>query len=250
MPAASSSRSAAERPARTLERVLVTGASRGLGLAFARAYAERGDRVFAACRDPGGAAELAALARAHPDAIRVLALDVTDREAIAAAAAVVAADGDGGLDVLVNNAGASPRGERFDNIRAADMLDVLAVNTVAPLVLAQQCHALLARSPRPRIANVSSSMGSLAKKDYGRHYSYASSKAGLNMITRALAADLADDGIVVASLHPGWVRTDLGGPHADLDPADSVRGMIGVIDRLAPSDSGGFLTWQGEAHPW
>lgn len=233
-----------------MARILVTGANRGLGLAFVRHCAGRGDTVFAGCRAPDAAAELNALVHRQADSIRVLELDVTDRDRIARTAEAVAADGDGSLDVLVNNAGASPRGERFDNIRAADMLDVLAVNTVAPLIVAQHCHALLVRSPRPRIANISSSMGSLARKDYGRHYSYASSKAGLNMITRALAADLADDGIVVASLHPGWVRTDLGGPQAELTPGESVAGMIRMIDGLAAADSGGFFTWQGEPHPW
>ncbi len=233
-----------------MQRVLVTGANRGLGLAFARHYAGRGERVFAACRVPSGARELAALAREHPGSVHVLAFDVTRREAIDAGVEAIEADGDGSLDVLVNNAGLSPRGERFDTIEAQDMRSVLAVNTVAPLIVAQRCYRLLQRASRPRIVNISSSMGSLAKKDYGRHYSYASSKAGLNMVTRALAADLADAGIIVASLHPGWVRTDLGGSHAPLAPEESVSAMAGVIDRLETADSGGFFTREGEHYPW
>jgi len=232
------------------DRVLVTGASRGLGLEFVRQYLDAGATVFAGCRDPRRADGLREFEDAHGDRLVVRALDVRDREAIDALAGWIAETGDGRLDVLVNNAGTSPRGEEFSNIRAEDMLAVLRVNTVAPLIVAQRCHALLSRSPRPRIANISSSMGSLAMKDYGRHYSYASGKAALNMITRAEACDLADDGIIVVSLHPGWVRTDLGGPKADLSPEESVEGMIGVIDRLESKDSGKFLTWQGEEHPW
>ena len=233
-----------------MARILVTGANRGLGLAFAEAYAKRGDRVFASCRDPSEADQLTELAQAERQSVRILALDVTSLESIQAAVAAVADDGDGSLDILVNNAGRSPRGERFENIEAEGMQAVLAVNTVAPLIVAQQCQPLLARSPRPRIANISSSMGSLTKKDYGRHYSYASSKAALNMVTRAAAHDLADEGIVVTALHPGWVRTDLGGPQAHLSPEESVAGMIDVIDGLEARDSGAFLTWRGEAHPW
>jgi len=93
-------------------------------------------------------------------------------------------------------------------------------------------------------------MGSLAKKDYGRHYSYSASKAALNMLTRAAAADLRDEGIVVVSLHPGWVQTDLGGAQATLSPRESVGGMMRVIHELRPGDSGHFFTWNGDEHPW
>ena len=233
-----------------MQRILVTGANRGLGLEFVRAFAARGDRVFAACRRPRAATDLAGLAREAPEAVRVLALDVTDERAIEAAVAAIASDGDGSLDLLVNNAGLSPRGEEFDNLDRERMRSVFDVNTIAPMILARCCRPLLARSRRPRIANISSSMGSLAKKDYGRHYSYSASKAALNMLTRAAACDLAEDGIVVTALHPGWVRTDLGGPKAALAPADSVAGMLRVIDGLSAEDSGAFLTREGEAHPW
>lgn len=231
-------------------RVLITGANRGLGLEFVRQYAAAGARVFAGCRSPETAESLQALAGEHPEQVLPCPLDVRERDSIDAVAARIAADGDGTLDLLVNNAGVSPRGEEFSSIRADDMLEVLHVNTVAPLIAAQRCHDLLAASKHPRIINISSSMGSLAKKDYGRHYSYASSKAALNMITRAVAADLREDGIIVVSLHPGWVQTDLGGPEATLSPRESVEGTIRVIARLKPEDSGRFFTWSGEEHPW
>lgn len=233
-----------------MERILVTGASRGLGLEYVRRYAARGDRVFATCRDPAAGERLAAVARQYPQSVEIVALDVADRGSIDAAVARVAADGSGTLDVLINNAGLSPRGEELSNLDTAGMLSVLEVNTVAPLIVVQRCRALLRRAERPRIVNMSSSMGSLAKKDYGRHYSYAASKAALNMLTRAAAHDLAEDGIVVVALHPGWVQTDLGGAQATLSPKESVQGMIRVIDGLGPAQSSRFLTWQGEEHPW
>lgn len=232
------------------EHVLVTGANRGLGYEFARQYAEAGACVLATCREPDRADALAALARAHAGRVEVVALDVTHHEASAGVAAAVERVFDGRLDILVNNAGLSPRGERLGNIDADDMLAVLHVNTVAPLLLIQALRPALERSSRPRVANISSSMGSLGERDYGRHYSYGASKAGLNMVTRAAAHDLADTGVCVVSLHPGWVRTDLGGAHAHLAPEESVAGMRGVIDRLSRADSGRFLTWTGDPHPW
>lgn len=234
----------------TGERVLVTGANRGLGLEFVRQYVERGATVFAGCRNPDGAGFLSTLVARNPDNLKVLSLDVTQRASIDAAVGRIARNGDGSLDVLVNNAGNSPRGEEFANLDAESMLSVLGVNAVAPLIVAQRCHRLLTQSERPRIVNISSSMGSLTKKESGRHYSYAASKAALNMLTRAAAHDLAPEGIVVAALHPGWVRTDLGGSHADLSPDESVAGMRSVIERLSSSDTGRFLTWAGDDHPW
>jgi len=231
------------------ERVLITGASRGLGLEFVRRFAARGARVFATCRDPGQAAALQEVADER-DNVVVLPLDVTDEASIRAAVAAVQADGDGTLDVLVNNAGLSPRGEEFANLDAAAMQGVFAVNAIAPMIVAQHFRPLLVGGDRPRIVNISSSMGSLEKKEYGRHYSYASSKAALNMLTRAAGHDLADEGIIVVALHPGWVQTDLGGTQATLSPRESVEGMIAVIDGLAPADSTRFLTWKGDRHPW
>lgn len=229
-------------------RVLVTGASRGLGLEFVRQYARLGARVFAGCRAPDEAAELWALAGDEALDVEPLALDVTERAPVDAAVEHIG--GDGHLDVLINNAGLSPRGEEFSNLDADAMLRVLHVNAIAPMIVAQRCRALLAASERPRIVNLSSAMGSLAKKEYGRHYSYAASKAALNMLTRAAAHDLRDEGVVVVALHPGWVQTDLGGSEATLSPRESVEGMIRVIEGLTLEHSSRFLTWTGDEHPW
>lgn len=234
----------------TVERVLVTGANRGLGLELVRQYAERGARVFAGCRNPDGAGFLSTLMARTRGRIEVLSLDVTRRDSIDAAVNRIALDGDGSLNILVNNAGTSPRGEEFSNLDAASMTGVMHVNAIAPLIVAQRCHRLLVHSKRPRIVNISSSMGSLTKKESGRHYSYAASKAALNMLTRAAAHDLESEGMIVVALHPGWVQTDLGGSDADLTPAESVNGMLGVIDGLSVSHSSRFLTWDGDEHPW
>jgi NAD(P)-dependent dehydrogenase (short-subunit alcohol dehydrogenase family) len=230
------------------ERVFVTGANRGIGLEYVRQYLERGAWVFAGCRRPGEAHDLAELSQQN-EWLKVLHVDVTDGSTIDAAMAEMSADG-GCLDVVVNNAGVSPKGERFSNVEAEGMLSVFEVNTVAPLIVAQKAMALLGRASRPRVVNISSSMGSLTQKDYGRHYSYGASKAALKMMTRAAAHDLAESGISVAALHPGWVRTDLGGSHAALSARESVAGMIGVIDQLTLDNSSYLFNWRGEQQPW
>ncbi len=234
----------------TGERVLVTGANRGIGLEFVRQYAERGARVFAGCRNPDAAGFLSTLVSRRPGNVEVVQLDVTQRESIDAAINHIALDGDGSLDTLINNAGTSPRGEEFSNLQTAAMAAVLEVNAIAPLIVAQRAHRLLVHSSRPRIVNISSSMGSLTHKESGRHYSYCASKAALNMLTRAAAHDLAPEGMLMVALHPGWVQTDLGGSAADLTPTESVSDMLGVIDGLSASDSSRFLTRHGEEHPW
>lgn len=233
-----------------MERVAITGANRGLGLEFARQYVAAGTHVVAACREPQAAQALTELEKSSGGRVTRVRLDVTDRDAIAGLADQIENTGSGKLDLLINNAGLSPRGERFENITAEGMLGVMHVNTVAPLLLMQALRPALQAARHPKVANISSSMGSLANKDYGRHYSYGASKAGLNMVTRAAACDLADAGISVVSLDPGWVQTDLGGANAALTPEESVRGMRSVIERITLEQSGSFLTWEGEPHPW
>jgi NAD(P)-dependent dehydrogenase (short-subunit alcohol dehydrogenase family) len=151
---------------------------------------------------------------------------------------------------LINNAGARIRPERLGQLEAGILLDVFALNAVAPLMVAQTYLDLLRVGHRPRIVNISSQMGSLARKQSGGDYSYCASKAALNMHTRALAFDVRGLGITAVAMHPGWVQTDMGGPNAPLTPQESIRGMIAVIDRLAPDDAGRFLQWNGSELPW
>jgi NAD(P)-dependent dehydrogenase (short-subunit alcohol dehydrogenase family) len=240
--------------ARRSRRVLVTGAGRGLGLELTRRYLERGDQVFATCRQPSRARDLAALAGAHRDQLTVLALDVADAASIRAAHAAVRRRTKA-LDLLINNAGVySRRGsadpsERLGTLRFDDALHVLRTNAVAPLMVTQQCLDLLAAGRAPRVVAISSEYGSVSEND-GFPYYYAASKAALNMLMRSLAADVRRRGIVAAILDPGWVRTDMGGPQAPLTPARSVAGMMRVIDGLTARDSGRFYTWEGTVAPW
>jgi NAD(P)-dependent dehydrogenase (short-subunit alcohol dehydrogenase family) len=237
---------------------LVTGASRGLGLEFVRQLATRGDRVFAACRTPSSASMLARIAREHGPRVTLVELDVDEPSSIEACAKSVAAEM-ASLDLLINCAGVySARGSKDpdaagETLGRLDMqaaLDVLRTNAVGPLLVAQAVLGLLARGRNPRIISLTSGYGSVSSNTSGFPYYYSASKAALNQLMRSLAHDAASSGITTVVLDPGWVRTDMGGAGAPLEPAESVAGMLRVIDALTPADRGRFLDWRGRAQPW
>lgn len=232
-----------------MARVLVTGANRGLGLEFVRQLLGRGDRVIAACRHPGRATDLTALAAAHPGHLHVLPLDVARPASIQELGRETAMLFPG-LDLLVNNAGVLVPGERFGSVSADDLDSSFRSNAMGPLLLTQLLAPLLGKGTRAKVAMLSSIMGSVANVREFRSPSYAMSKAALNMATALLARALAPAGVGVIALHPGWARTEMGGPQADVDPRDAVAGLLRVIDALVPADSGHFRDWQGKALPW
>jgi NAD(P)-dependent dehydrogenase (short-subunit alcohol dehydrogenase family) len=228
--------------------VLITGANRGLGLEFARQYAAAGWRVFACCRNPDEAPGLQELSRTAPAPVSLHALDVVDHARIEDLARQLR---DEPLDVLLNNAGVYGPNKMFlGRVDYRAWADVFAVNTMAPLKMAECFAENVARSERKVIACISSQMGSIAGNTSGRHYLYRSTKAALNSVVKSLAIDLQPRGVIAVALHPGWVQTDMGGADADLHPADSVRAVIGVLARLRPEDSGKFLSYTGAELPW
>ncbi len=241
-----------------MKRVLVTGANRGIGLEFVRQFLARGDRVFAGARRPEQAVELQKLAAAQPDRLSLFTVELADPESIAAAARTVAAQTDA-LDVLLNCAGifnsfpSSFEGggdQPFGQLDPENLLAVYRINSVGPVLMAQSFADLLRRGQAPLIANLNSYVGSITLKRHGGYYAYSASKAALNMFTRLLACDLRQAGITVISLHPGWVQTDMGGPKAPTPVDESVRGMIGVIDRMTLENTGQFWQYIGEQMAW
>lgn len=224
--------------------VLITGANRGLGLEFARQYAADGWRVIATCRDPAGARELAGLG----GAVNIHALDVTDHARIHALAKTLKRDA---IDVLINGAGVyGPRPVPLGGVDYAAWGEVLRVNAMAPLTVSESFDDHVARSDLKRIVTITSRMGSIADNDSGGSYIYRSSKAAVNAVMKSLAGDLKSKGITVAVVHPGWVRTDMGGPEATIDVTKSVTGMRAVIAGLKESDSGRFFNYEGTEIPW
>ena len=241
---------------------LVTGANRGIGLEFVRQLLVRGDHVVAACRHPGKASALNTLAGEHPGRLHVLPLDVADAKSRASLLhdlPLVLGD-DGRIDLLLNNAGVLHSGERFGHVEQAMLDDSLRTNAIGPFLLAQALVPLLCDvapghaddtgSPRTVIANISSQLGSIANTTRFGTPSYAISKAAQNMASALLANALAERGILVLALHPGWVQTEMGGAQAQVTPADAVAGLLRVIDAATPAQSGTFLDWRGASLPW
>lgn len=235
--------------------ILISGANRGIGLEFTRQLLGAGDHVVAACRHPGKATALNELAGEYPGRLHVLPLDVADAKSRASLVhdlPLVLGEADNGtpgrIDLLINNAGVLHSGERFGHIEQAILEDSFRTNAIGPFLLAQALAPLLADGAR--IANLSSIMASIASRGEFRSPSYCSSKAAQNMLNVELAHALAARGIVVLSLHPGWVQTDMGGDGANVTPQEAVRGLLQVIDAATPEQSGSFLDWRGKSLPW
>jgi NAD(P)-dependent dehydrogenase (short-subunit alcohol dehydrogenase family) len=228
--------------------VLITGANRGLGLEFARQYLADGWRVYAACRDPDSASELHPLADTSDHQLRSMALDVTDSATIKAAASELEGQA---IDLLLNNAGVmGPRGQTIGNIDYHAWAKVLDANTMGPLRISEAFVEHVARSERKLIVTLTSGMGSLADNTSGGSIAYRSSKAAVNMVMRSLAIDLAPRGITCVVVNPGWVQTDMGGPHAKITSAESVTKLRRLIETLGPAQSGKFFNYDGREYPW
>lgn len=225
--------------------ILITGANRGIGLEFVRQLAERDADIIGTYRDEGRATKLLAMAddKANVHAVKG---DVTDSEALKQIAALVS-DKFGKLEWLINNAGINLKySESIENVAPEDLMENFRVNVVGPFVGASALMELLAKGSQSRIVNISSQMGSIARVG-GNAVPYCISKAALNMLTKLQALGYDDKGILAVALHPGWVRTDMGGKDATLSPLESVGSMLRVIDGLTRENSGGFYSYTGDA---
>jgi NAD(P)-dependent dehydrogenase (short-subunit alcohol dehydrogenase family) len=227
--------------------VLITGANRGIGLEMVRIYAGQGDRVIACCRDPEGADELNRLAGEGD--VRVQKVSVGEAESVAA----MAADLEGTLiDVVINNAGMG--GPAYENQTVSNMdfegwAEAFNINTMAPVRVMQVLDDNLKLADNPKVVTITSQMGAL-DLDMTVAYAYCTSKAALNKFMRMAAIEKAKQGIAVCVIHPGWVRTDMGGQGAELSPQESARGIIDVIGGLNADNTGSFWTWDGKTHAW
>ena len=221
---------------------LVTGASRGIGLELTRILAGRGERVIAVCRTASD--ELRTLARKR-DVIKVKeGIDVTSDAAVAGLAASLV---DVTIDTLINNAGLLTR-ETLEDFDLGRMRRLFEVNALGPLRIT---HTLLGNLRKgSKIAMITSRMGSIADNTSGHSYGYRMSKAALNIASVSLARDLAERGIAVAILHPGWVRTGMTGGTGHVEPAESARQLIARIDGLSMASTGTFWHANGQVLPW
>lgn len=230
-----------------MKTVLVTGANRGLGLEFAKQYLEQGCRVVATTRDTAKAEALQTLKTRFGDKLTLLTLNVSDA---ASRAQLAKALTDHPIHILINNAGVSGGWGELGKLDENQWLQVLQVNAIAPIKLTELLRANLVAAEDATVVFLSSKMGSMGDNTSGGSYIYRSSKAALNAAAKSLAIDLASDSIKVAILHPGWVRTDMGGPHGLIDAPASVSGMRRVIAGLTKDQCGNFIAYDGTVIPW
>jgi len=225
-------------------KVVVIGANRGIGLGFVRHYLQRGDEVWASYRQSPGALQSKEDARLHCfqwDVTRIYS--VTDIESRGLP---------DGIDLLINNAGIYGPGDgrqELSHITAEDMQAVFMTDCVGPLMTVKALKDRVIHA-RGRVANLSSKMGSSEDNSSGGTYAYRAAKAALVIVSRSLAIDLADDGVRVITLHPGWVRTDMTHQSGLIDIEESVSGMTRVIEHIDDYPAGAFVAFDGQVVPY
>jgi NAD(P)-dependent dehydrogenase (short-subunit alcohol dehydrogenase family) len=221
--------------------VLVTGANRGLGLEFAKQLQETGYEVIGTARSPGKADELKATGA------RVEQLDVASPESVEALANRLNGVP---IEMLINNAGMLNRSDSsLDTLDFEVMERTFQVNSLGPLRVTQALLPNLQAGKKKTIVNISSIMGSIELSS-GGSYSYRTSKTALNQINKIISAELAPQGFTSVVIHPGWVRTDMGGSGATLAVPESISAMLEVIEGLTIESTGKFYNYDGEELPW
>ena len=230
-----------------METILVTGANRGIGLELVKQYCNQNYQVIGTYRNENTSGEFISMSR-NLNNLKVYSLDVSSDQSLKNFSSKL---GDTPVDIFINNAGVfGPRDSSFNNVDERNWISVFQTNAIAPLLLTQLIIENLRNGSQKKLIYITSKMGSIDDNKSGGAYIYRSSKTALNSVVKSISLDLAKDGMKVALLHPGWVRTDMGGPNGLIDTTKSVSRMTEVIDRLSQSDSGCFFNYDGSKIPW
>ncbi len=228
--------------------ILITGTSRGIGLALTRQLLALGHRVIATARHPEQSEALTQLQNKYSDSLRLEVLDVISDDSVTHLAQRLQ-ETDTVLDVVINNAGIFHEAELpLEEASLERMREVLDVNALSPVRVTRALLPLMKHAAFPIVANVSSEIGSLAENSMHTGYGYCMSKAALNMFTTMLARSHPE--VTCISLHPGWVKTDMGGAAAPIERDDSAAGLCAVLEKLSPEDTGRFFDFTGRELPW
>ncbi|XP_026670936.1 uncharacterized protein LOC108626842 isoform X2 [Ceratina calcarata] len=244
-----------------MKSILITGCNRGLGLGLVKHLVKQSqppENIFATCRDANKAK-----VRCRSQVIIFLFKDLTDTKNYDKLVQIVSEKvGNAGLNVLFNNAGVSSKFTRLGLVKEEQLTQMYFVNTVAPILLTKAFLPLLKLAAnnyedkskmninRSAVINMSSTLGSIADNQSGGFYPYRCSKAALNAATKSMSIDLKDDGILVICLHPGWVRTDMGGSTAPMDVDTSITNILNTLSSLTEENTGSYIQHDGKVLPW
>ncbi|XP_065060880.1 C-signal-like isoform X1 [Rhopilema esculentum] len=244
--------------------VLVTGANRGIGLELVKQLLKQPNRpeiIFATCRSPDGATDLKRIAEENK-CVQIIKLDVGNLDDVKSAFETVKGHvGDKGLNVLINNAGILHLEGRLQDVTPEVMMESYRINTIAPTMIIKEFLPLLQQAAknesskpmscaRAAVLNMSGKIGSIDDNSSGRNYSQRCSKIALNMMNKNLSIELKSDGILAVVLHPGWVKTDMGGGFAITSTTECVEGLLRVAEGLGEKDNGLFYDFKGKLIPW
>lgn len=228
--------------------VLITGANRGIGLEMVRFSMEQGWRVFACCRNPHNADRLFNIAKLSNGQISVHIADMLELSTLQALSYELRNDP---VDMLINNAGIYGSDKnKFGNVDVESWQQAFQINSIAPLKMVEAFSEQLLMGKQKVVACMSSKMGSMADNGYGNSYIYRSSKAALNAVIKSLSIDLKEQGIISVALHPGWVKTDMGGADAEITTRECVEQLFSNMSSLTIEDSGRFIDIDGSDIPW
>ncbi len=233
--------------------VFITGTNKGVGLELARAYLQQGHRVLGTCRDVARAEALRALGEAHPGRLSVHPMELTDETSMTALAAALVGQP---IDIFINNAGAaigySTDASRnvFGALDAELWMGMFKSNAIGPVLLAQQLYPNILMGTGKKMVFITSKPASIAENTGGAMYMNRTSRTALNQAIKSMSIDLKADGVAVASISPGWVKTDSGGSGALITAETSARGIVDVISSLTIANTALFADYKGELIPW
>ena len=231
-----------------IKKILVTGANRGLGLGLVKKFLRNNEKVICTTRNISKSKELILCKEKYNDNLEICELDLLDKDSPNILSNFL---GDETIDLFINNAGViGHSAQHFKSVSLNHWLEVLKVNLIAPLLITQSIIKNIEKSSERKIYFISSKVGSIEDNKSGGMYIYRSSKTALNQVVKSLSIDLKPLGISVISLHPGWVRTEMGGPNALISVEESVNGMIDVISNTSIINSGQFINYDGTRLPW
>ena len=231
-----------------MKKILVTGANRGLGLGLVKKFLKNNEKVICTTRNFSKSKELILCKKKYNDNLEICELDLLDKDSPNILSNFL---GDETVDLFINNAGViGHSAQHFKSVSSNNWLEVLKVNLIAPLLITQSIIKNIEKSSERKIYFISSKVGSIEDNKSGGMYIYRSSKTALNQVVKSLSIDLKPLGISVISLHPGWVRTEMGGPNALISVEESVNRMVDVISNTSIINSGQFINYDGTRLPW